>query len=101
MTPALLWAAITARVQPKEPEPVTAAITAEEVELRYAGTGLGQKTLAEIAETTGVPLETMLARLQAAGIEATAGDKMKAVAKDHDDMPPIDLLKVMLDAKPQ
>ncbi len=100
-TPALLWAAITERVQPAAPAPVTGGITAEEVELRYAGTGLGQKTLAEIAETTGVPLETMLARLQAAGIEATAGDKMKAVAKDHDDMPPIDLLKVMLDAKPQ
>ena len=80
---------------------MTAAITAEEVELRYAGTGLGQKTVAEIAETTGVPLETMLARLGAAGIEAAPDDKMKAVAKAHDDMPPIDVLKVMLDAKPR
>ena len=99
VTPALLWAAITERVQPAVPEPVTAAITAEEVELRYAGTGLGQKTLAEIAETTGVALDTMLARLRAAGIDAAPDDKMKAVAKAHDDMPPIDLLKVMLDAK--
>jgi len=101
VTPALLWAAITERVQPATPEPATAGITAEEVELRYAGTGLGQKTVAEIAETTGIPLETVLARLGAAGIDAVPGDKMKAVAKAHDDMPPIDVLKVMLDAKPQ
>jgi hypothetical protein len=100
VTPALLWAAITERVQPATPEPVTGGITAEEVELRYAGTGLGQKTVAEIAETTGVPLETMLARLRDAGIEATPDDKMKAVARDHDDMPPIDLLKLMLAATP-
>lgn len=101
VTPALLWAAITERVQPAAPEPVTAGITGEEVELRYSGTGLGQKTVAEIAGTTGVPLETMLTRLQAAGIDAAPGDKMKAVAKAHDDMPPIDVLKVMLDAKPR
>lgn len=101
VTPALLWAAITERVQPAAPEPVTANITAEEVELKYSGTGLGQKTLDEVAETTGVPLETMLIRLQAAGIDAAPGDKMKAVAKAHDDMPPIDVLKVMLDAKSQ
>lgn len=100
VTPALLWAAITERVRPATPEPATGGITAEEVELRYAGTGLGQKTIAEIAETTGVPLETVLARLQAAGIDAASGDKMKAVAKAHDDMPPIDLLKMMLGATP-
>jgi hypothetical protein len=99
VSPALLWAAVTERVQPAAPEPATDGITAEEVELRYAGTGLGQKTLAEIAETTGVPLQTVLARLQAAGIEGAQGDKMKAVAEAHDDMPPIDLLKVMLDAQ--
>ncbi len=68
--------------------------------LRYAGTGLGQKTIAEIAETTGVPLETVLARLRAGGIEAAPGDKMKAVAAAHNDMSPIDLLKAILDAKP-
>ena len=96
-----MWAAITERVQPAVPEPLNASITAEEVELRYAGTGLGQKTVAEISETTGVPLETILARLDAAGIDAAPGDRMKAVAKAHDDMPPIDILKVMLDARPQ
>ena len=99
VSPARLWAAITERVEPTKPEPVTAGITAEEVELRYSGTGLGQKTVAEVAETTGVPLEAVLSRLQAAGIAATPDDKMKAVAQAHDDMPSIDLLKVMLDAK--
>jgi len=29
------------------------------------------------------------------------GEKIKAVAKAHEDMAPIDLLKVMLDARPQ
>jgi len=100
VSPALLWAAITARVQPATPEPATAGITAEEVELRYAGTGLGQKSLAEVAETTGVPLETLLVRLRGAGIEGAPDDKMKAVAEAHDDIAPIDLLKVMLDARP-
>ncbi len=100
VSPALLWAAVTARVQPTVPEPAVDGITAEEVELRYAGTGLGQKTIAEIAETTDVPLEAMLARLRAAGIAAAPADKMKAVAAAHDDMAPIDLLKVMLDARP-
>lgn len=98
--PSDLWAAITARVEPATPAPVTAAITAEEVELRYAGTGLGQKTVAAVAEATGVPLETALDRLRDAGIAAAPGDKMKAVADAHDDMPPIDVLKVMLDARP-
>jgi len=100
VSPALLWAVIVARVEPATPEPVTAEITSGEVELRYAGVDFGQKTLAEIAESTGLPLETALARLGAAGIEAAPGDKMNAVAEAHDHMPPIDLLKVMLDARP-
>lgn len=33
-------------------------------------------------------------------IAAAPGDEMKAVAADQDDMAPIELLKVMLDAKP-
>jgi hypothetical protein len=100
VTPALLWAAITERVPAAEMEPATEGMTAEEVELKYAGTGLGQKTLAEIAETTGVPLETAMSRLKTAGIDAAPDHKMKAVATAHDDMPPIDLLKVILDARP-
>ena len=101
VTPALLWAAITERVPAAEMEPATDGMTAEEVELKYAGSGLGQKTLTEIAETTGVPLEIALARLQAAGIAAAPDHKMKAVATAHDDMPPIDLMKVILDARPE
>jgi hypothetical protein len=100
VSPALLWAAVTERVQPAAPEPAHAGITAEEVELRYAGTGLGQKTIAEIAGTTGVPLDTVLARLAGAGIAAAPDDKMKAVAAAHDDMAPIELLKLMLAAAP-
>ena len=100
VSPALLWAAITARVQPAAPPPATLGITAEEVELRYAGTGLGQKTLTEVAGSTGVPLDTMLARMRDAGIVANPDDKMKAVAQTHDDMAPIDLLKLMLGATP-
>jgi hypothetical protein len=101
VTPALLWQAVTERVPAAAPEPATDGMTAEEVELQYAGSGLGQKTLAEIAETTGVPLETAMARVKAAGIDAAADDKMKAVAEAHNDMPPIDLLKVILDARPK
>lgn len=100
VSPALLWAAITARVQPAAPEPAAAGITAEEVELRYAGMGLGQKTMAEIAELTGVPLETALARLSDAGIGVAPGDRMKAAAETHGDMAPIDMLKLMLAATP-
>lgn len=100
VSPAVLWAAVTDRVQPAELEPAPTGITAEEVELRYAGTGLGQKTIAEIAEMTGVPLDTVMGRLGDAGVEAGPGDRMKAVAAAYDDMPPIDLLKVMLGAAP-
>ena len=44
------------------------------------GSGIGRKTLDEISELTGVPVEVLLERFKAEGIEATADEKLKEIA---------------------
>jgi hypothetical protein len=44
------------------------------------GSGIGRKTLSEISELTGVPVEVLVQRFKAAGIEATTDEKLKEIA---------------------
>ena len=54
---------------PAEPASLT-GLTPEDVEARYAGSGLGRKRLAELWEQVGLDQATALRRLAAAGIAA-------------------------------
>ena len=71
------------------------ALSAEAIEAKYAGTGLGRKSLAELCLNTGIELEQGLARLSSAGIAATGEDNARELADRHG-LSPVDLLKIML-----
>jgi hypothetical protein len=57
----------------KLPDPDTdnRPLTAQNIEAKYSGTGLGRKTLAEICREVGVDLQEALNKLENAGIKAT------------------------------
>ncbi len=92
-TPMALYALIRQRQQP--PEVVHAPMSPDEIEARYAGTGLGRKRVAEICSTVGIDLEQGLAKLSAAGIEAN-GEEVARELADRYGVSPIDLVKIML-----
>jgi len=93
ITPMAVYAVMRRFEQP--PEPLPAALTPEEVEARFSGTGLGRKSLAEICEKLGLDMALSLERLQAAGIPAQAQDNARDLAGRHG-LSPIDLLKIMM-----
>jgi len=66
-----------------------------DVEAQFAGTGIGRKTVGEMAEELKLPTATAVARLKMAGIEVKADDKMKAIAEAHD-LEAIELVKMLL-----
>ncbi len=77
-----------------EPAPYI-AYTAEEVEDKFNGTGIGQKSLTTICETVGVPFKTVEGKFVSAGIKASGEETLKAIAGKHG-INPIDLMKVIL-----
>lgn len=78
------------------PEPVSVkAMTPEEVELLFAGSGLGNKSTEALCEKIGADLTVSIDRLKSAGIEATGESTLKKLG-DEVSLSPIDLLKIML-----
>jgi len=75
-------------------QPRRAVHSREDIEARYAGTGLGRKALSEMAQTLGVETATAMERLRSAGIEAAAEDTARKVADRHG-ISPIDLAVLM------
>jgi Domain of unknown function (DUF4405) len=75
--------------------PFGAAYTPEMVEQRFAGTGLGGKTLAQICTEVGVPVDQAKVRLTKAGITAAEDENLKAIAERHSKVP-MDVLKHIL-----
>ncbi len=51
------------------------------------GSGIGRKTLNEIAALTGIPVEALMQRFKAAGIEAAPGEQLKEIAERVDKTP--------------
>ncbi len=78
----------------KRPD-IKSRLTPADVEAWFAGTGLGRKTLAQVAEELSMDLPTAQARLKRAGVEAQAQDKLKAIAEIHG-MEPNDMVKILL-----
>ncbi len=69
--------------------------TAEKIEAEFAGTGLGRKTIAELCDLAGSPLDACVARLKSGGVDATAEDSVREVSSGYD-LTPLDLLKMLL-----
>jgi hypothetical protein len=92
-TPMALYGLIQGRQPP--PQVDNPPLTLEEIEAKYAGTGLGRKSLTEICRTIGIEPEQGLARLAAAGIEASAEEVARELADRHQ-LRPIELVAIML-----
>ena len=91
-TPMAVYAVIREfRVEAPAPRPQTA----EAVEARFAGTGIGRKTLAEVCAEIGMDPGAARRRLSAAGLEVAAGERLRVAAERHG-VTPLDLLKVVL-----
>jgi hypothetical protein len=69
--------------------------TPESIEYEFAGSNLGNRTIAAICEKTGLSVDTALSRLAAAGISATGNLTLKEIAAAADSKP-IEILKAML-----
>lgn len=72
-----------------------AKFTPQSVEEAFAGSGIGRKTLPEVAEMSGQSLELIQARLAALGYKVDLDEPLKQAA-DSLDLSPLELLKAML-----
>jgi hypothetical protein len=77
-----------------EPERLD-SYTPETIEVEFAGTGIGNKTLASMCERLGLDTTVAVNRLEAAGIDADLSRTFKAVAQGAGVMP-IEVMKVIL-----
>jgi len=83
-------------IKPLEQRPkLKASFKPADVEAQFAGTGIGRKTLMQMAEELKMDVATAQARLAKAGVAAKAGDKMKAIAEAHN-LEAVELVKIML-----
>ncbi|MCE5311735.1 MAG: DUF4405 domain-containing protein [Nitrospiraceae bacterium] len=67
----------------------------ELVEERFAGTGIGRKTLKQVAEENGLDIEASKKKLAAKGISIKDDETFKDAATKYD-IYPIDLMKIIL-----
>ena len=93
-TPMAIYGVIHRFEIPAEPGALM-GLTPEDVEARYAGSGLGRKRLAELLEQVGLDQATALRRLEKAGVSAGPEDNLRQLAEEYEDTP-IGLLKIML-----
>ena len=99
-TPMAVYEVIRQYEMQPEPVPLT-GMTLEEVEDRFAGTGLGRKTLVEVCDKVDLAVTSCMERLVTKGYQVGAQDKLKEVAERYE-INPIDILKMLLvkDFKP-
>jgi hypothetical protein len=94
LTPVDVYAVI--RVHQLEQETVDpSSMTEIDVEEKYAGTGVGRKTVSEIASMTGQDNSVLNDRLFAAGYEFEKSENIRSIA-DRYEVSPMDVLKTML-----
>jgi hypothetical protein len=84
------------RIYEKNTEPMlVSGMTVSEVESRYAGTGLGRKSLSEVCESIKLSVSSCSQRLAAKGFQIANDEKLKQAA-DRYEINPIDVLKMLL-----
>jgi len=80
----------------KQSETIPAiGMTIEDVEARYAGTGLGQKTLADVCRSVQIGITNCVERLSVKGFDVATDEKLKQVAESYE-INPMDVLKMLL-----
>ena len=93
-TPMAIWQQI--RKHEKAPAvKSTGQLTALEVEVGYAGSGIGRRTVDEMAEIAGLDPSLARQRLRHIGLQTDGNQKLKKLA-ERQGLQPMDLLKVML-----
>jgi hypothetical protein len=92
-TPMAIWQHI--RQFERQPPQPGSVMTAVEVETRYAGSGIGRKTVAEVARAVRLDPKLAHRRLRDAGLASQDDEQLKTLAERHA-LNPMDLLKVML-----
>ena len=97
VSPAEIWVEVVRRVPSAAPAPIdaNAAWTPDLVDQRFEGAGFGAKSIDAVAKELALPTDEVVARLEAAGIAATPGDRLRAVAETAE-ATPTELLKVIL-----
>lgn len=70
--------------------------TAKSVEEAFAGTGIGNKSITEIAGQLGLPSEALLERLQRKGMQVGDGLSVKQIAQKNNLATPVEVLKSAL-----
>ena len=96
-SPAALYALLKPLEKPLAPAAAAGkTYTAQEVEERFAGTGIGNKTLAEVARAAGQSEAAVKARLQAAGLGMGPAQTLKAAADANGLASPLEMLKALL-----
>lgn len=98
ITPMAAYALIRGAALPGETPGPGMPLTAEQVEERFSGTGLGRKTIDEAAAAAGTDPAVAKGRLNAAGIDFAPDDSLRAIA-DRQASSPIDLMKIILEAE--
>ncbi|OSM05088.1 DUF4405 domain-containing protein [Magnetofaba australis] len=78
---------------PQQAAPV-ASLSTDEIEARFAGSGIGQKSVAEVAQMLGVSPDYALQGLRAIGVETDTTGQLKPLAEQADKTP-MDLLLAM------
>jgi hypothetical protein len=72
-----------------------AALTPQQVEEKYAGSGIGRKTLAEVTESMNLDKAKVSQRLAGLNIDAKVDEPLKQAA-ERNKLAPIELLKAIL-----
>ena len=94
-SPMVLYRHIKALEAKTAPPPVAVTYTPETVESQFAGTGVGNTTLSELAGQTGHDLSRMQARLLEKGLK-TGGDLPLKQLASQNNVQPLELLKAAL-----
>lgn len=99
-SPADVYAVIAAKTKKETAGTVGVGMTAAEIDAKFAGTGMGRKTVAQAAADAGVAVDLAISRLTDAGIAALPDERLKEVAARHEGKEAMDLFKIMVAAKP-
>jgi hypothetical protein len=87
--------AIIKKFQKIDPIETGTKFSPEQVEERFAGKGIGRKTLKQVAAENGINIEQAVKKLEAKNIKIGENEPFKDAAARHD-IYPLDLLKVIL-----
>ena len=78
-----------------QPAVTKVSYSPESVEADFAGSGVGHKTLAQLCQTVGLPLDEAKKRLAKVGIDAKGDEIFKELGSKRD-IGPMDVLKIVL-----